>query len=41
MGKKPKIMFVDDEERNLRLMEVMLIPFGYEVILAHDGKDAL
>ncbi len=38
---KPKILVVDDEERNLRLMEAMLIPLGYEVILAWDGIEAL
>jgi len=36
-----KILVVDDEERNLRLMEAMLIPLGYEVILAHDGEKAI
>lgn len=41
MGKKAKILVVDDEDRNLRLMEAMLIPLGYEVVLAHDGEEAL
>jgi len=36
-----KILVVDDEERDLRLMEAMLTPLGYQVILAHDGKEAL
>jgi len=36
-----KILVVDDEDRNLRLMEAMLIPLGYEVILARDGEEAL
>ncbi len=41
MKNKPKILVVDDEERNLRLMEAMLIPLGYEVVLARDGIEAL
>jgi len=41
METKPKILVVDDEDRNLRLMEAMLIPLGYEVILAGDGEEAL
>ena len=41
MEKRPKILVVDDEERNLRLMEAMLIPLGYDVIPAHNGLEAL
>lgn len=41
MENKPKILVVDDEDWNLRLMEAMLIPLGYEVILAGDGEEAL
>ncbi len=41
MGKRSKILVVDDEDRNLRLMEALLIPLGYEVILARDGEEAL
>jgi putative two-component system response regulator len=41
MDTKPKILVVDDEVRNLRLMEAMLIPLGYDVILAGDGEEAL
>jgi putative two-component system response regulator len=41
MTEKPKVLVVDDEDRNLRLMEAMLIPLGYEVILAKDGEEAL
>lgn len=33
-------MVVDDEERNLRLMETLLLSLGYEVILARDGQEA-
>lgn len=41
MNKKPKILIVDDEERNLRLMEAILLPSGYDIVLAHDGEKAL
>ncbi len=41
MESKPKILVIDDEEQNLRLMEAMLIPLGYAVILARDGMEAL
>ncbi|MHB8092464.1 MAG: HD domain-containing phosphohydrolase [Syntrophales bacterium] len=41
MEKKALILVVDDEDRNRRLMEALLIPLGYEVILAADGEDAL
>ncbi|MFC2052235.1 HD domain-containing phosphohydrolase [Chloroflexota bacterium] len=41
MRNKPKILVVDDEDRNLRLMEAMLIPLGHEVVLAKDGLEAL
>lgn len=41
MGKRiSKILVVDDEDRNLRVMEALLIPLGYEVILARDGEEA-
>ncbi len=41
MEKKANILVVDDEDRNLRLMEAMLLPLGYEVDLARDGEEAL
>ena len=41
MEEKTKIMVVDDEERNLRLMEALLVPLGHEVILVGDGPQAL
>lgn len=41
MKNKSRILVVDDEKRNLRLMEALLIPLGYEVILAQDGEEAL
>lgn len=37
----PRILVVDDEDRNRRLMEAMLMPLGYRVFLAVDGEDAL
>ncbi len=37
----PRVLVVDDEERNLRLMEAMLLPLGYEVTLAENGLKAL
>jgi len=36
-----KILFVDDELSILRLYKEELSEFGYEVILAHNGKEAL
>ena len=41
LEEKPRILVVDDENRNLHLMEAMLISLGYEVILARDGLEAL
>ena len=41
LEEKAKILVVDDEDGNLRLMEAMLLPLGYEVILAADGEEAL
>jgi putative two-component system response regulator len=38
---KHKILVVDDDERNLRLIQAMLLPLDYEVILAKDGEEAL
>ncbi len=36
-----KILVVDDEDRNLRLMKALLIPMGHEVLMAPDGETAL
>ena len=41
MKSNPRILVVDDEDQNLRLMEAMLIPLDYEVSLARDGMEAL
>ena len=37
----PKILVVDDEDSILRLVESMLAPGGYEVVLAHSGEECL
>lgn len=39
--KKKKILCVDDEPVNLKLLESFLVPKGYEVIKAQDGMEAL
>ncbi len=41
MKNNPKILVVDDDERVLRLVEAMLAPEGYEVVLAHSGQEGL
>ncbi|MFC1933973.1 HD domain-containing phosphohydrolase [Chloroflexota bacterium] len=41
MNIKPRILVVDDQEQNLRLVEAMLAPLDYEVLLARDGIEAL
>ncbi|HDZ90459.1 MAG TPA: response regulator, partial [Deltaproteobacteria bacterium] len=41
MKKRSRISVVDDEDRNLRLMEAMLVPLGHEVIIAKNGEEAL
>ncbi len=41
MKRNPRILVVDDEDQNLRLMEALLIPLDYEVSLARDGLEAL
>ena len=38
---KAKILVVDDEATNLRLLEATLRLLGYQVILARDGEEAL
>ena len=38
---KSKILIVDDEHRNLKLLEAILKPLNYEVIKATNGEDAL
>lgn len=41
MQKRAIILVVDDDERNLRLMEAILLPLGYEVIMAQNGEEAI
>ncbi len=36
-----KILVVDDEEKNVKLMEAMLLPRGYQIIKAFNGQEAL
>ncbi|MFA5450616.1 MAG: response regulator [Dehalococcoidales bacterium] len=38
---KAKILVADDDEMSRRLLEAVLTPKGYEVILAKDGIEAL
>ena len=38
---KPKILIVDDDARNLKLLDAMLTPLDYEVIKAYSGEEAL
>ncbi|MDR1486998.1 MAG: two-component system response regulator [Deltaproteobacteria bacterium] len=39
--KMPRVMVVDDEKLNLKLIAAMLKPQGYEVILANNGEECL
>ena len=41
MKKRAKILVVDDEEKNLLIIKDLLRLSNYEVMLAHDGKEAL
>src|SRR5919204_3085040 len=36
-----KILVVDDVPENVRLLEAVLVPRGYDVLTAHDGVEAL
>ena len=36
-----RVLLVDDEEKNLRLLEAYLSPDGYEILKARDGEEAL
>jgi signal transduction histidine kinase len=37
----PRVLLVDDEPRNLRLLEAILSPLGYDLCLAQDGRQAI
>ena len=41
MMEKCKILVVDDEERNLRLMQALLAPLGHAVSVARNGREAV
>ena len=41
MRDRPKILIVDDEKLNVDLMEAFLLPYGYEIIKAYNGDDAI
>lgn len=36
-----KILLVDDEDSNLRLLAQWLIPLGYDIELASNGEEAV
>ncbi|MEA3360123.1 MAG: diguanylate cyclase [Thermodesulfobacteriota bacterium] len=38
---KFKILIVDDEPRNVKLLGAILVPFNYEIIKAYNGEEAL
>ena len=38
---KAKILVVDDEKTNVKLMEAVLLPRGYDIIKAYNGEEAL
>jgi putative two-component system response regulator len=38
---KPRVLVVDDDRRNVKLMEGHLLPQGYEVLKAYSGEEAL
>jgi putative two-component system response regulator len=41
MREKPLILVADDEDRNIRLIEAMLLPMGYDIAIAQSGRQAL
>jgi len=41
MNQRPKILCVDDEPSNLALLEAVLVPRGYQTLLAANGVEAL
>ena len=41
MERQPRVLTVDDEPRNIRLLEAILVPQGYEIIAASSGAEAL
>jgi putative two-component system response regulator len=41
MGKKPTLLIVDDEERNVKLLTAMLSQEDYHIVTAVSGQEAL
>ena len=41
MRVKPIILVVDDEPKNIELLEAYLVPQGYEIVKAANGEEAL
>lgn len=41
MRDRPKVLIVDDEKLNVDLMEAFLLPYGYEILKAYNGDEAL
>ena len=41
MKDKPEILIVDDDQKALLLMEAVLKPHGYDVILINDGRQVI
>ena len=41
MTDRPRILVADDVPENVRLLEAVLVPRGYEVVSASDGRQAL
>ena len=39
--RKPRILCVDDEPANLKFLDALLTPYGYEVIKAENGREAI
>ncbi len=37
----PTVLIVEDNERNMRLMRLLLRPHGYDLLEATDGREAL
>jgi CheY-like chemotaxis protein len=40
-GHRARVLIVDDERANRQLLEIMLEPEGYELVLATNGEEAL
>jgi response regulator RpfG family c-di-GMP phosphodiesterase len=41
MNEQKRILCVDDEPVNLKLLEAVFVPKGYEVVMANNGREAL